>query len=54
MGPQLAYVDAIRKALPEDGIFVDDMTQVAYVAIFGFPVYHPRTFISSGYQGTLG
>lgn len=54
LAPQLAYVDVIRRALPQDGIFVDEMTQVAYVAKFAFPVYHPRTFVSSGYQGTLG
>ena len=30
------------------------LCQVGYVARFMFPVYKPRTFISSGYQGTLG
>ena len=28
VGPQLAYLDAIRAELPEDGIFVEDLTQV--------------------------
>jgi acetolactate synthase-1/2/3 large subunit len=52
--PQLAYLEAIRAELPEDGIFVDDLTQVGYVSRFAFPVYRPRTFLSSAYQGTLG
>ena len=30
------------------------MTQVGYVGRLGFPVYQPRTYIHSGYQGTLG
>ena len=30
------------------------MSQVGFASWYGFPVYQPRTFISSGYQGTLG
>ena len=52
--PQLAYLAAIRAELPEDGIFVDELTQLGYAARMAFPVYRPRTFISPGYQGTLG
>ena len=52
--PQLGFVDAIRRALPEDGIFVEEMTQVGYTSRFAFPVYNPRTYLSTGYQGTLG
>ena len=52
--PQLSYLAAIRAALPEDGILVDDLTQMSYVARLAYPVYAPRTYISSGYQGTLG
>jgi acetolactate synthase-1/2/3 large subunit len=54
LAPQLAWLAAIRAELPEDGIFVDELTQVGYVARFAFPTYRPRTFLSSGYQGTLG
>ncbi len=54
VGPQMAYVRALREVLPDDGILVDELTQVGYVARVGFPVYHPRTLITSGYQGTLG
>ncbi len=52
--PQLSYIAAIREELPEDGIFVDGLTQVGYVSRFALPVYRPRTYVSSGYQGTLG
>ena len=53
-GPQLAYLNVIREELPEDGIFIDELTQIGYVSRFTFPVYKPRTFLSTGYQGTLG
>lgn len=52
--PQMAYISAIRDALPDDGIFVEELTQVGYVSRFALPVYQPRTFLSTGYQGTLG
>ena len=45
---------AIRAELPDDGIYVEDLTQVGYVGRLAFPVYQPRTYIHSGYQGTLG
>jgi acetolactate synthase I/II/III large subunit len=40
--------------LPDEGIFVSEMTQVGYWSNFGLPVYQPNTFITAGYQGTLG
>jgi acetolactate synthase-1/2/3 large subunit len=52
--PQIAYLEAIRAELPEDGVFVDEPTQLGYVGRMTFPVYRPRTFLSPGYQGTLG
>ena len=52
--PQLDYLKAIRAALPENGILVDEITQLGHAARFGYPVYRPRTFITPGYQGTLG
>jgi acetolactate synthase I/II/III large subunit len=54
LAPQVAYLDAIRAALPEDGILVEDLTQVGYVARIAFPTYGPRQYLTSGYQGTLG
>ena len=32
LAPQIAYLEAIRKALPEDGILVDELTQMGYAA----------------------
>ena len=52
--PQCEYLAAIRDELPDNGIYVEDLTQVGYVGRLGFPVYQPRTYIHSGYQGTLG
>jgi acetolactate synthase-1/2/3 large subunit len=54
LGPQCEYLAAIRDELPDDGIYVEDLTQVGYVGRLAFPVYQPRTYIHSGYQGTLG
>jgi acetolactate synthase I/II/III large subunit len=54
VGPQAEYALAIRQALSDDGIFVSEMTQVGYWANFAFPVYEPCTYITPGYQGTLG
>jgi acetolactate synthase-1/2/3 large subunit len=54
VGPQMAYLDVIREELPQDGIFVDEVTQVGFVSWYGFSVYKPRQHISAGYQGTLG
>ena len=54
VGLQADYGNAIRKALPDDGIFVGEMTQVGYWSNLAFPVYAPRSYITPGYQGTLG
>src|SRR5436190_7437017 len=54
LGPQCEYLAAIRAELPDEGIYVEDLTQVGYVGRLAFPIYRPRTYIHSGYQGTLG
>lgn len=54
MAPQMAFLRAIRDVLPEDGFFVDELTQVGYASWSYFPTYLPRHFVSCGYQGTLG
>jgi acetolactate synthase I/II/III large subunit len=54
LAPQLGFLDAIRAELPEEGIFVDEVTQLGFVARIAMPVYHPRTFLSPGYQDPLG
>ena len=52
--PQRSYLRIIREELGEDGIFVDELTQMGYAARIIMPIYKPRTYFSSGYQGTLG
>ena len=54
LAPQLSWLTAIRNALPEKGLFVDELTQIGFVSRFAFPTSLPRTFLSTGYQGTLG
>ena len=54
MSPVSEFAGAIRTALPEEGIFVTEVTQVGYFSNQGFPVYSPRSYIGAGYQGTLG
>ncbi|MGJ5180638.1 thiamine pyrophosphate-dependent enzyme [Bradyrhizobium oligotrophicum] len=52
--PQMAYLNVLREVLPKDAIVTDELSQVGFASWYGFPVYEPRTFITSGYQGTLG
>ena len=52
--PQTDYVDALRQALPDDAIVVSELTQVGYFANVAFPVQRPRSYLTPGYQGTLG
>jgi acetolactate synthase-1/2/3 large subunit len=52
--PQMAYLEILRDVLPSNAIVTDELSQVGFASWYGFPVYEPRTFITSGYQGTLG
>jgi acetolactate synthase-1/2/3 large subunit len=52
--PQMAYLNILREVLPDDAIVTDELSQVGFASWYGFPIYEPRTFITSGYQGTLG
>jgi acetolactate synthase-1/2/3 large subunit len=52
--PQMAYLNILREVLPANAIVTDELSQVGFASWYGFPIYQPRTFISSGYQGTLG
>ena len=54
LAPQLAILEAIRAELPEEGVFVDEVTQIGFAARLAMPVYRPRTFLSPGYQDNLG
>ncbi len=52
--PQMGYLRAIRAALPENGVVVEDVTQVGFVGRLAFEVATPRRYISPGYQDNLG
>ena len=52
--PQDSFTEAIRAAVPDDGVLVCDMTQVGYYSRVRYPVYKPRTFLTSSYFGNLG
>jgi acetolactate synthase-1/2/3 large subunit len=53
--PQAAFLRVIRAVLPRDGILVPELSQVGFMTYTGaFPVLGPRTYISEGFQGTLG
>jgi acetolactate synthase-1/2/3 large subunit len=52
--PQMAYLNILREVLPANAIVTDELSQVGFASWYGFPVYQPRTFVTSGYQGTLG
>ena len=50
----MSYLDVIRDVLPRDGILVEELCQAGFTSAFGYPVYQPRSYVSCGYQGTLG
>jgi acetolactate synthase-1/2/3 large subunit len=52
--PLWRWLRAVRDAIPDDGILVNELTQVGYLARVAYPVYAPGTFITHGYQGALG
>ena len=54
LGELAAWVGAVRDGMAEEDILVGELTQVSYLSRVAFPVYAPRTFLSPGYQGTLG
>ena len=53
-GPVLKLVEDLRAAMPDDTIFVDDLTLVGYWMPLLLQTYRPRTLIHPGTYGTLG
>ena len=51
---QIAMADILRSSIPEDAIVIQGLTMIAAWCSIAFPVTRPRTFITSGYMGTLG
>ena len=52
--PEVDYLQAIRAALPDDGFFLTELCQVGFASYFAWEARQPRTYVSEGYQGTLG
>jgi acetolactate synthase-1/2/3 large subunit len=50
----MGWIRALRAAIPEDGIFINELTQVGYLTRSAYPVYAAGSYITPGYQGTLG
>lgn len=50
----LPYLQALRTAIPRDGILVNDMTMMSYEGVRHYPVYEPRTYTFPRGFGTLG
>lgn len=54
VAPQRAYMNAIRSNIPDNAVYVTELTQVGYVSGICYPAYAPETYINPGYEGTLG
>jgi acetolactate synthase-1/2/3 large subunit len=52
--PHYEFLRAIRDVLPEDGVVTDELCQAGFASWYAFPVYKPRTYVSTGYQQSLG
>ena len=50
--PQWGFMQAIRAAIPDDGIFIQGMNQMGYYSRSYYPVYEPRSYLISA--GNLG
>ncbi len=52
--PNSSILRSLRQGIPEDAIVVAGMTQMGYYSRPFFPVYRPRTYLTSSYAGNLG
>jgi acetolactate synthase-1/2/3 large subunit len=52
--PQASLLRSLRAGVPEDAVVVFDMTQLGYYSRMFWPVYAPRTYLTSSYSGNLG
>ncbi len=44
-GEKLSLLDALREALPQNGVVIADMTRLGYASARHLPIYEPRTYI---------
>ena len=52
--PQASILKALRAGVPDEAIVVAGMTQIGYYSRPFWPVYQPRTYLTSSYSGNLG
>ena len=52
--PQSTILKIIREELPDDGILVDELTQVGFASRMVYDAFQPRTYLCTGHMGTLG
>ena len=52
--PNASILTSLRAGTPEDAIVVAGMTQIGYYSRPFWPVYQPRTYLTSSYSGNLG
>jgi acetolactate synthase-1/2/3 large subunit len=52
--PNTSILKSLRAGTPEDAIVIAGMTQIGYFSRPFWPVYRPRTYITSSYSGNLG
>lgn len=54
LAPQKRWLDVLNAYLGSDGVLVSDLTQIGYAAQAMHAVERVRSFLSPGFQGTLG
>ncbi len=52
--PQRSLMDAVRRAVPDDGIVVQGMNQMGYYSRNYLPIYEGGRYLSASHHGTLG
>jgi acetolactate synthase-1/2/3 large subunit len=52
--PNASILRAMREGTPEDAILIAGMNQIGYYSRPFWPVYRPRTYLTSSYSGNLG
>ncbi len=52
--PQAEYAAALRENIADDETLISELTQVGYFANIAYEAFLPGTFITPGFQGTLG
>jgi acetolactate synthase I/II/III large subunit len=52
--PQADYLAVLRDHIADDATLVSELTQVGYFSSVAYDAYAPGTYVTPGFQGTLG